>query len=45
MVWVDRLGAMRGPSESCSDVILRIAGRVRERASVSVARLRIVEKG
>jgi hypothetical protein len=26
-VWVDRLGAMRGPNESYSDVILRIAGR------------------
>jgi hypothetical protein len=25
-VWVDRLAAMRGPSESYSDVILRIAG-------------------
>ena len=24
-VWVDRLGAMRGPGESYSDVILRIA--------------------
>jgi hypothetical protein len=26
-VWVDRLGAMRGPGESYSDVIMRIAGR------------------
>jgi hypothetical protein len=31
-VWIedamaDRLGAMRGPGESCSDVILRIAGQ------------------
>jgi len=26
-VWVDRLGAMRGPGEDYSDVILRIAGR------------------
>jgi hypothetical protein len=25
-VWVDRLGAMRGPGESYSDVILRLAG-------------------
>ena len=25
-VWVDRLGAMRGPDESYSDVILRIVG-------------------
>jgi hypothetical protein len=25
-VWADRLGAMRGPGESYSDVILRIAG-------------------
>jgi hypothetical protein len=24
-VWVDRLGAMRGPGESYSDVILRLA--------------------
>ena len=24
-VWVDRLGAMRGPGESFSDVILRLA--------------------
>jgi len=24
-VWVDRLGAMRGPGESHSDVILRLA--------------------
>jgi hypothetical protein len=24
-VWVDRLGAMRGPGESYSDVIMRIA--------------------
>jgi hypothetical protein len=24
--WVDRLGAMRGPGESYSDVILRLAG-------------------
>jgi hypothetical protein len=23
-VWVDRLGAMRGPTESYSDVILRL---------------------
>jgi hypothetical protein len=26
-VWVDRLGALRGPGESYSAVILRIAGR------------------
>jgi hypothetical protein len=26
-VWVDRLGAMRGPGEDYSDVIMRIAGR------------------
>ena len=26
-VWVDRLGAMRGPDESYSDAIIRIAGR------------------
>jgi hypothetical protein len=26
-VWVDRLGAMRGPGEDYSAVILRIAGR------------------
>jgi hypothetical protein len=26
-VWVNRLGAMRGLTESYSDVILRIAGR------------------
>jgi hypothetical protein len=26
-VWVDRLGAMRGPGESYRDVILRIAGQ------------------
>ena len=26
-VWVNRLGAMRGPSESMSDVTLRLAGR------------------
>jgi hypothetical protein len=25
-VWVDRLGAMRGPDESYSDVILRLVG-------------------
>jgi hypothetical protein len=24
-VWVDRLGALRGPGESYSDVILRLA--------------------
>jgi hypothetical protein len=28
-VWVDRLGAMRGPGESYSDVILRIATKER----------------
>jgi hypothetical protein len=32
LIWLedamaDRLGAMRGPSESCSEVMLRIAGR------------------
>jgi hypothetical protein len=26
-VWVDKLSAMRGPGESYSDVILRIAGQ------------------
>ncbi len=25
-VWVDRLGAMRGPGESTSDAIVRLAG-------------------
>jgi hypothetical protein len=28
---VDRLGAMRGPGESYSDIILRIAGREEEK--------------
>jgi hypothetical protein len=36
MIWLedamaDRLGAMREPGESYSDVILRIAGSMRER--------------
>jgi hypothetical protein len=34
-VWVDRLGAMRGPGESYSDVILRIAGYNRNLRAVS----------
>jgi hypothetical protein len=33
-VWVDRLGVMRGPGESYSDAILRIAGREIETTTV-----------
>jgi hypothetical protein len=35
-VWVDRLGAMRGPHESYSDVILRLAAGETQRGRSAV---------